>query len=422
MARWKLSLFMSEKSSINQTIDHLFRHEYGKLTSFLTARFGRTHIDLIEDAVQDALYKAMQLWPYKQVPNDPGKWLYRTAHNSIIDRLRRDKKSIPFEASHFEESAAETIADLEQIPDEQLKMIFACCHPDMKEMEQLMLSLKLLCGFSNKEISRSLFKSPEAVKKALTRAKQKFKNEVGELSIPNGAALNERLAGVLRVIYLLFNNGYTAYDGDQLLKKDVCEDAIRLSAMLYQNQQCRTPELCALMALMCFNFSRFDSRIDEAGNMLVMEAQNRDRWDTDLIQLGLRFIRESAVEKNLTNYHIEATIACEYAISNNFDSINWAFILTMYDQLMLQSPNPVVALNRLVIYEKLQGTKKAMEALKNLDDKALQENYLYFSIKGDFEKKLGLKGYKISLERAITLTANEKEKAFLERKMKDQEN
>ncbi len=404
--------------SVNTTIDHLFRHEYGKITSFLTSKFGSKNIDTIEDAVQDALFKAMQLWPYKEIPKEPGKWLYRTAHNAVIDRLRRDQKSTEYDFSQYEAGDEEPELHNEgSIRDEQLKMIFACCHPSMKETEQLMLSLKLLCGFSNKEISRCLLKEPEAVKKAITRAKQKFKSEVGELSIPDDAGLTERLQGVLRVIYLLFNNGYTAYEGDVVLKKDVCEDAIRLSAMLYQNEQCNIPETRALIALMCFNLSRFDSRIDGAGNLLIMEQQDWSIWDQSLITLGVQLMEESDIINNLTTYHLEATIASEYAIAKNFDSIDWPFILTVYNHLQSISSNPIVALNRLVILEKIEGPSSALKALIKLDVRGLENNHLYYSIKGDFEKKLNLDNYKNSLEKAIELTANQKEKEFLKAKI-----
>ena len=167
-------------TEINETIDHLFRREYGRLVSLLTSKFGPTQLDAVEDAVQDALYKAMAQWGLKGKPAEPSKWLYRVAHNSIIDKLRRDSKSeeyLPEKQSTT--SIQPNLDEAERLNDDQLHLIFACCHPSMKETEQLMLSLKLLCGFSNKEISRALLKDPETVKKAITRAKTKFKNEVG---------------------------------------------------------------------------------------------------------------------------------------------------------------------------------------------------------------------------------------------------
>jgi RNA polymerase sigma-70 factor (ECF subfamily) len=404
------------KNTSHNTIEHLFRQEYGKLISFLTAKLGSNHIDLIEDAVQDALYKAMQLWSYQETPKEPGKWLYRTAYNSIIDVLRRDSKSVEFNPDILPiemTSVTEEYNMSNNIEDDQLKMIFACCHPSMKEGEQIMLSLKLLCGFSIKEIARALLKEPEAVKKALTRAKQKFKTEIGELVLPNDQDISTRLDSVLKVVYLIFNNGYTAFDGDLVLKKDVCEDAMRLTGMLYENNLTNSPKTKAVFALMCFNFSRFDARVDKTGNLLTLDEQNRKEWDNELIQLGLYFLNQSAEGEELSNYHLEAGIAREYAISESFASINWTAILNIYDLLLNQANNENIALNRMVVLEKIEGPKLALIELNKLDKSNFIKNHLYYSIKGDFEKKLNKSTYKSSLKKAIELTENQKEKEFL---------
>lgn len=408
------------KNTSHNTVEHLFRQEYGKLISFLTAKLGSNHIDLIEDAVQDALYKAMQLWSYQETPKEPGKWLYRTAYNSIIDGLRRDSKSVEFNPDILPiemTSVTEEYNMSINIEDDQLKMIFACCHPSMKEGEQIMLSLKLLCGFNNKEIARALFKEPEAVKKALTRAKQKFKTEIGELVLPNDQDISTRLDSVLKVVYLIFNNGYTAFDGDSVLKKDVCEDAMRLTGILYENNLTNSPKTKAVFALMCFNFSRFDARVDKTGNLLTLEEQNRKEWDDELIQLGLFFLNQSAEGKELSNYHLEAGIAREYAISESFESINWTAILNTYDLLLKQTNNENISLNRLVVLEKIEGPNLALIELNKLDKSNFKKNHLYYSIKGDFEKKLNKSTYKLSLKKAIELTENQKEKEFLTLKL-----
>lgn len=404
------------KKTTHTTVDHLFRQEYGKLISYLTAKFGASHIDIIEDAVQDALYKAMQLWSYQDTPKEPGKWLYRTAHNSIIDVLRRHSKSIgitttalPLELT----TITEEFSLPSDIEDEQLKMIFACCHPALKETEQIMLSLKLLCGFSNQEIARALFKESEAVKKAITRAKQKFKTKIGELALPTNAEITNRLDAVLKVVYLLFNNGYTAYDGDSVLKKEVCEDAIRLVGLLYENESTSSPKTKAVFALMCFNFSRFDARVDSNGNLMTLKFQDRSFWDTDLIELGLLFLNQSASGKELSSYHLEAGIAREYVISKDFESIDWKEILNLYDLLLLNTNNTSVALNRLVVLEKIEGHDIALSELNKLEESNYLKNHLYYAIKGDFEKKSNNPIYKTTLEKAISLTQNQKEKDFL---------
>ena len=409
---------MSPKISINTAIDHLFRHEYARTVSYLVSKFGAIHIDIIEDAVQDALFKAMTIWSYQEIPKNPGKWLYKVAQHAVIDQLRRAKKSVAFEpeigAQHMEVNSNE---NFEHIEDEQLKMIFACCHPSMKESEQLMLSLKLLCGFSNHEIARALLKESEAVKKGITRAKQKFKTKVGHLELPDEQHCSDRLQAVLKVIYLIFTNGYTAYSGDAVLTKDVCEDAMRLASMLYQKDQFNIPETRALLALMCFNFSRFDARTDDNGNLLSMQQQNWTLWNKGLINIGLKFINESAEGDQLSTYHIEAAIASTYSTAKDFESINWPAILKYYDLLLAKQNNPSAILNRLVIVEKISGTKAAYQALKKLDEKKFKSNHIYFSIKAEFEKKLDKAIFKKSLKQAIALTNNQKEKDFLSKKL-----
>lgn len=398
---------------LNHTIDHLFRTEYAKLTSYLTSKFGTANIDIIEDAIQESLLKAMRLWSFKEIPSDPGKWLYRVSYNNIIDVLRRQSKTIMFNPEIMKDYIEEDFTFDQNIEDNQLKMIFACCHPSMKQKEQIILSLKLLCGFNNREIAHALLKEEEAVKKAILRAKQKFKTEVGQLEIPNNAKLAERLSGVLSVIYLLFNSGYTAHSGEQLLKKDVCEDAIRLAGILHSYEDCRTSELKALISLMCYQLSRFDARVDDKGEMVIFENQNRDLWDQELIALGSKFLMESGSGATYSDFQLEAAIAREYAVSKSFNEINWENILRIYNVMESRSYNVVHYLNKLVILSKVKGTDKAYELLLKLDDKKLNSNYLYFSIKSNFQKQLSIPEYKINLQKAIELTDNQLEKEFL---------
>lgn len=399
--------------TVNDTIDHVFRNEYVKLTSYLTTKFGTNHIDLIEDAIQESLLKAMRLWSFQEMPPEPGKWLYRVSYNRIIDGLRRQSKTIMFNPEIMNDYIEDDFDLDDELQDNQLKMIFACCHPSMKETEQIMLSLKLLCGFGNKEIAKALLKEPEAVKKAITRAKHKFKTEVQDLEIPDSQELNERLTGVLGVIYLLFNSGYTAHSGEQLLKKDVCEDALRLAGILYNHPACNTPELKALISLMCYQLSRFDARVDKNGKMVIFEQQDRTLWNQELIDLGSQFLIESGSDATYCDYQFEAAIAREYAVSKSFETINWNNILKIYEVMEQRSQNVIHYLNKLVIISKVEGTKKALSMLMKLDDKNLKNNYLYYSIKSNFQKQLGIADYKENLKKAISLTDNQLEKEFL---------
>lgn len=404
-------------AKLNSTFNHLFRSEYAKLVSHLTSKFGTSKIDAIEDAVQEALLKAMQMWSFKEIPDNPGKWLYRVSYNSIIDHLRRANKTVMFNPEIMNDYLEEDYVFDDNKMDDQLKMIFACCHPSMTETDRMMLSLKLLCGFSNKEIGRALFKNDDAVKKGLTRAKQKFKTEIGELSLPTESELPSRLDSVLQVVYLIFNNGYTAYEGEHVLKKDVCEEALRLAGMLYVNPNCSTSEVKALIALMSFNLSRFDARTSAKGDLIPLKDQDRTLWDMDLIELGSRFIAESSVVNSYSNYHLQAAIAREYSISSSYETIDWEVILAVYSVLVKQSNSSIAALNRLVVLSKVKGDKLALKELLELDHKELSGNHLYYSIKGEFEKNLSMKSYKGSILKAISLTNNSREKEFLRLKL-----
>ncbi len=402
---------------ITTQIDHLFRNEYAKLISYLTSKFGVSHMDCIEDAVQDALLKAMQLWSYNEIPNEPGKWLYRVSYNKVIDSLRRQSKTLMFNPEIMTNYLEEDYELEQSIEDPQLQMIFACCHPSISENDQIMLSLNLLCGFSIPEMSRVLLKKPEAIKKGLSRAKKQFKTKVDHLAVPSKTELPERLNTVLKVIYLLFTNGYNAYKGNELIKREVCEDAIRLAGLLHVNAHCSTPQLHALIALMCFNLSRFEARISPKGDLVAMENQNRQLWDRDLIQVGNKFILLANTTNGYSKFHLEAAIAREYALSSSYRTINWSAILAIYDVLIGQNQSATLTLNRLVVLSKVKGEQRALNELNLLDEKVHLTNHHYYSIKGDLEKKLQLPTYKISLEKAISLTQNEKEKAFLTQKL-----
>ena len=408
--------FLRMTETIHTTIDHVFRNEYVKLTSSLTSKFGTSKIDLIEDAIQESLLKAVRIWSFQEIPPNPGKWLYRVSHNHIIDTLRRQSKTVMFNPEIMNDYVTGDFEMDDDIEDNQLKMIFACCHPQLKEGEQIMISLKLLCGFGNKEIASALLRQPEAVKKAITRAKQKFKTKIGSLEIPKSDHLKERLEGVLRVIYLLFNSGYTAHSGEMLLKKDVCEDALRLAGILHKNTSCNTPELRALISLMCYQLSRFDARVDKGGKMVIFENQDRSLWDKELILLGSHFLANSQNASPLSSYRYEAAIAREYAISTSFETVNWNTILIIYTAMETHSNSIVHHLNKLVIVSKVHGTRKALDQLLLLDEEQLTSNYLYYSIKSNFQKQLGIPDYKTNLEKAINLTDNQLEKEFLKTK------
>ncbi len=412
---------LNNKFNFEQEFEHLFRHAYGRIVSALSSKYSPTLIDQIEDSVQESLLKAMQIWGYKGQPKDPSAWLYRVANNHLIDQLRRAKKT--FNSDDFEQTAGSyeyQSHDIENdIQDDQLRMIFACCHPSLEITEQIMLSLKILGGLSVKEIAHAFMKKEAAIKKSITRAKQKFKVKIKKLDVPVGRELRNRLDVVLKVIYLMFNEGYKATSGENLIKKDICEEAIRLACLLKQNSNCETDDLNSLLALMCFNVARFDARMSSGGELLTLELQDRNLWNKAYIQWGMKYMTHAEKIDQISQYHLEAGIACLYIVPKNFQDTNWKSILDLYDLLVNINPSPIVALNRVVVLAKVKGVDAALDEISSLESNDLiLNNHLYYSIKGELELEIGNKTKAADLlNQAKKLASNKIEVAFIQKKL-----
>ncbi|MCL6266823.1 RNA polymerase sigma factor [Flagellimonas myxillae] len=411
------------QTQLENTIDHLFRNEYGKVVALLTNKFGISYVEQIEDAAQDTFLKAMQVWGYKSVPDNPTAWLYRVANNAMIDKLRKDKK-ISFLGSEqlpekevVSETASENLDNT--ISDSQLKMIFACCHPALSQEHQIILSLKLIGGFSNKELAEALMKKEEAVAKSFTRAKAKFRKEVQLLKIPVQMGLQSRLFKVLQVIYLLFTEGYSATTGSQVLKRDICYEALRLALLLQENKYCKHPNLEALIALMCFHASRFDARLDENGDLVTLEFQDRSKYNRELIEIGVRHLEGAGtLDRTPSIYHLEAARSYYHSAAKTFEQTDWKSILYLYDLQINQQYSPMLALNRIVPFAKIHGATKALEALKSLESKTdFGESGLLYAIKAELLLETNSAGYKAALKKAIAYFKNDLVKKHLKKKL-----
>lgn len=407
----------------NQVIEHIFRHEYGKMVGLLVHKYGTSNLEMVEDAVQDALLKAMQVWGYKNVPDNPSAWLYRVANNSLIDTLRKHQKNIDFElvskTINETEKEKEEVQLNNAITDSQLKMIFACCNPSISTEYQIILSLKLIGGFSNREISKALLKKESTVAKSFTRAKQKLKLSVKTLDIPIEMGLASRVSTVVKVIYLLFTEGYKTTSGEQLIKRDICFEAIRLALLLLENKNSQLPEVHALIALMCFHTARFDARLTKEGEIIELEQQDRSKYNQQLIQIGNFHLREASKTKSqLSTYHFQAAVSYHYSAAENFKTINWKRILELYNMQLKSQYSPIIALNRLVSYYKVHGAKKGCQELKEYAQSSNSlKNALFYSIEFELLKDLGkLKEAKQAIKKAIVLTQNEVEKQHLIKK------
>jgi len=408
----------------NNLVEHIFRHEYGKIMALLVHKFGTTQIEIIEDAIQDALIKAMQVWSFKKIPDNPTGWLLRVSSNNLIDTIRRSKKiTLHQDVNEFLEginSKNENVLLGNEINDSRLKMIFACCHPSISQEYQIILSLKLISGFSNKEIAKALLKKEEAVAKSFTRAKKKLKVHIKNLEIPVELGLRSRVNIVLKIIYLLFSEGYKATTGEDLIKKDMCFEAIRLALLLTENKYCNQPEVNALIALMCFHASRFEARIDDNNEIVDLEHHDRMKYDRDLIIVGNQYLELATRQsEEPSSYHLQAAISYCYSIAESFSKIDWSTILEFYDLLLKKQRTPIVILNRLISFSKVYGTGKAMLELK-LYEQSLNytETTLYNAIKAEFFNDL--RKYdesKLALKSVIENTQNPLEKKHFEKKL-----
>ena len=410
---------MQSQDQVHDTVDHLFRHQAGQMVSILTRRFGIANVELIEDAVQDAMIAALKKWPYSDVPENRSAWLIQVAKNRVLDQLRRGRKSESIEARDLEfQTSVNTELHFDtELNEDQLRMIFACCHPAIPSDSQVALTLKIVGGFSVGEIASAYLAKEEAVAKMLTRAKQKLRDI--QFEIPAGDELIERLDSVLRVLYLMFSEGYTASEGDHLLRRDLSFEAIRLVGMVADHPKVSNPKTNALAALFLFQAARFPTRADGDGELSLLADQDRSKWDKQMIVTALKQFRLSAAGNAVSDYHLEAEIASLHSLSPDFVSTDWVRIIECYDELQSRRFSPVVALNRAVAIGQFNGPEAALSELSSLAGNYMMTAFNLFHItKAHFLAEIGDRDAAItSCERAIELTRNESIKRFLTRRI-----
>src|ERR1044071_235323 len=381
---------------VSRVVEHLFRHEAGKMVATLTGIFGVEHFDLAQDVVQEALVRALQTWPYYGVPKNPSAWIMRVSRNMALDVVRREKvfrvkepeiTRLTEEQGNAEPNAA--IFSDQEIADDRLRMMFVFCHPQIPSEARVALALKTLCGFSDAEISRAFLTTETAIAKRLTRAKQKIRETNISFEIPVGQELSRRLDGVLQTLYLLFNEGYKASAGEKLIREELCEEAIRLTKLLAEQMAGNRPKTHALLALMLLNAARLATRTDEKGNMLRLKEQNRGQWDQAMISRGMLHLAKSAAGEDLTEFHIEAGIAACHCAAGDYQSTNWPQILSLYDRLVELDNSPIVALNRAVAVANVHGPQAGIDAIAAIQNrKDLESYYLLYAVLGEFEEQL----------------------------------
>ena len=412
--------------SSQQLFDHLFRHEAGRMTAVLTRIFGTENFCLVEDVVQDAFVKAVQTWGFKGVPENPAGWLMTVARNKALDIVRRNNnyrhisQELASQLEQFTEQQIELLFLDHEIADSQLRMIFACCHPSLQHEDQVAMTLKVASGFSAAEIAKALVMQEAAVQKRLYRARKGLQVHGIQPEIPSGPALTARLDIVLLVIYLLFNEGYNSQKTDELIRKDLCVEAMRLCRLLTEHPSGQHPACFSLLALMCFQASRFESRMENGDTIILLQHQDRSRWNKDLINKGYQFLNQSSQGSKLTVYHIESAIAAEHCLAENFATTNWVRMLKLYDMLADLKPTSIVLLNRAVVKAQLGMLGQSLEdilGIKNIEG-LLASQYIYAAVLGDIYLRAGEGAYaKQFLGMAMEKTPSAAEKKLIASKL-----
>ena len=395
------------------SLGHLFRRESGRLVPALVRLFGVRNLDLAEDVAQETLLRAVEVWKFHGVPDDPAAWLIRAAKNRAIDVLRRQKTARTFAAEVATEWSLVPIVEetfrTDAIRDEELRMMFTCCHSRLPEEAQIGLVLSILCGFGAREIAAAFMITTAAIEKRLARAKATLAETPSLFSLDDVPA---RTPTVLRALYVLFSEGYHGSHPDNPVREDLCNEAMRLCAMV--REHAATPETDALLALMSLHAARLPARIRD-GALVAWEDQDRCAWDEDLVHQGLRLLEDAARGDNLSTYHVEAAIAAEHALARSREQIAWSKIVDLYGLLLKLEPSPAAELARAIAIGEAEGPARGLEALEAITDERLSRAPFLDAARGDLLCMLG----RGDEARSAYLAARDKARSDSERRFFD---
>jgi RNA polymerase sigma factor (sigma-70 family) len=400
-------------------IPHLFRTEFRKITAVLCKHFGIEHMELAEDIAGETFLAALETWPYKGVPANPVAWLYRVARNKASNQFNRSRlftEKIQEEIKQSFITAEEDAIDLSEsnITDSQLQMIFAVCHPSISTESQIGLALRVLCGLGIGEIANALLTNKETISKRLTRAREKLRVEKISMDLPDNTEIPRRLDAVLTTLYLLFNEGYYSESNDEVLREDLCREAMHLVGLLLDFTLTGVPEAHALFALMCFHASRFAARKNKTGGIILYGEQDESLWNRELIATGAWHLRQAATGNRLSRYHLEAGIAYWHTIRG--DSYEkWENILLLFNHLLQLEYSPVAAMNRAYAVSKIHGKETAIREAEKLN---LSGNQYYFILLGELYAGLDDATSLRYFEEARTVARSSTEKQLIDEKIK----
>jgi RNA polymerase sigma factor (sigma-70 family) len=407
--------------------DHLFRREAGRMVATLTRIFGVHNLALAEDVVQDAFCRALEVWKFRGVPENPSAWLLATAKNRALDVLRRERTARTFapELGRLLQSewtlapVVEEMFGANAIKDDQLRMMFSCCHPRLPEEAQVALVLHILCGFSVSEIANAFVSSHAAIEKRISRAKKVLAASKRLFDVTGVDDFSGRLPAVQRALYLLFNEGYHGASPESAVRSELCQEAMRLTGFLLDYPLAAMPATFALSALMCLHAARSPARVDASGNLTSLFDQDRTRWDARLVAEGQRLLDLSATGTELTEYHVEAAIASVHVTAHRTEETDWGRIVSLYDTLMAIRPSPVVALNRAIAIAQHEGPKRGLEEIHSIARSDRLATYpFYFAALGDLELRSGRHvAANEHFRAALAVARNPMERRFLEQRV-----
>lgn len=392
-------------------MEHFFRHEYGRLVATLSRRVGAQHIEVVEDAVQSALMSALESWPVHGLPDSPSAWVFRVAHNNLVGELRQRSRHRRI----LEQYAANDIGTPKngselfregEVQDDLLRMLFVCCEETIPAQSQLVLALKTLCGFDTREIALRLHTSEANVHKRLGRARKHLQDLWPRTDDLTGEQYASRLPAVRTILYLLFTEGYLSSHAETAIRRELCNEAIRLTAILAEHPAGRSPETFALLALMHLHAARMTARQAGSGGLLLLEEQDRTLWDRQQIQVGLVWLAESAQGDVFSRYHAEAGIAAEHCLAPSFRETRWERVVECYSLLERIAPSAIHRLNRAVAVAEWRGPTAGLAVLEGFEPPSwLAGSYMWAAVLADLHRRCGNANAAIAFRRSAFASA-----------------